>query len=436
MSDNQVSSRESHKPTKYFQQNGWTTLPAKVTVNNMYYVKVHKTGSTTLQNIISRYGFRNNLSLVPFDCTYGMTFPNPPYPQYILEHSLHKSFNIVAEHSRFDPEVYKSYMAKGTMVISQLRHPMKFFASLFGFEYLYERFHLAKGGDPIRYFLENPNRYDQYAKWEAGSKICGPRQQPSVTKNSMAYHLGYTETNVTIQSVEDFLSALDKHLSFVIITEKFDESMILLKQLFSWNISDILYLPRGSLAFNDRLRFEVGKNDSDKAYLINLHKHWSPVDYILYDHFHKRLVTTLSKQTQLFWEEVEYFKTIQEKVKDFCANMCHSVNKIFRFSNVTEARHALVSHSLQINGTKWNPEFRVTYLDCVQMMLVTEDYQFAVRAKEAPAYCNEKSTAELNVGFNKQFCIEENQLVFNFPWVYIKNRLFASYGMCMKYVNG
>ena len=37
-------------------------------VRDVYFIKVHKTGSTTLQNILYRYGFNNNLTFALFNC--------------------------------------------------------------------------------------------------------------------------------------------------------------------------------------------------------------------------------------------------------------------------------------------------------------------------------------------------------------------------------
>lgn len=53
-------------------------------VRDVYLVKVHKAGSTTLQNILYRFGLSRRLTFALFRCGNGMPFPQKARLEYIV----------------------------------------------------------------------------------------------------------------------------------------------------------------------------------------------------------------------------------------------------------------------------------------------------------------------------------------------------------------
>lgn len=402
-------------------------------VKNIYYIKVHKTGSTTMQNILLRFGFDNELVFASFNCLHGMAFPNTAEAKYLIPAPQHKKFNIQAEHARFDPKAFTSYMDPKTQIIGQIRHPLKYLSSVFGFESLHSKFHMASDPHTLYKFLENPDQYDRRGIWSSGSNQCLPKVTPSYTKNSMAFHFGYSnQRNQSEASIKKFLDMLDKNVHLVLVLEKFDESLLVLKRKFDWNISNILYLPIGSLKFHRKHEY---KTDINNNYLIDLHKKWAAVDYALYEHFDNKLTNILKEQNSDFAEELEYFKTLIRKVKTFCMSMCSERKYFHGQNNVQAAKDELSATRLLVKKSNWNEEFAVTHLDCVKMVLGTVEYQQAIIAYQYPSVCQKTQTLR-SMKFNRNYCIKDQYICYTFPWSMVKMKLFVSRSNCEKFVKG
>ena len=141
--------------------------PNKFDCNNLqslYYVKIHKTGSTTFQNIIFRLGMQRDLFFALFDCSYGMPYPNAPNDSYLYSHPTHPKFqgrfHILTDHAMFDTEATKSYIPEDTPVITLLRHPLDQLSSTFEFFKMAEKFGMKAETteEALKMYLDNPTR--------------------------------------------------------------------------------------------------------------------------------------------------------------------------------------------------------------------------------------------------------------------------------------
>ena len=78
------------------------TRPACQRKNNIGFFKMHKCGSSTVQNILMRYGVRYDLDFVlpPSGNYLGQTYFNK---QFVMPSPVHE-FNILCHHTRFSKE--------------------------------------------------------------------------------------------------------------------------------------------------------------------------------------------------------------------------------------------------------------------------------------------------------------------------------------------
>lgn len=404
-------------------------------VTNIYYIKVHKCGSTTLQNIIYRFGVHNNLTFAVFQCQDYMPFPNPAYSMYFVHDPSRKMFNIMPEHAMFKEDAYQSYMPNDTRVIAVIRHPMLYLESSFGFHGLARVFPLlSKEKNKIEAFLNNPAPIDKKA-FVGSSKGCGPVRKPSYTRNAIAYHFGFSQQWIEERMyVENFLKYIDKKVDLVLILEMFDESLILLKRFFNWTTRDIIYMPLWSLGFHKKENFHSLSKIEEKVNLIAKHRAWAPVDYLLYEHFSRKLDKLVELQPADYKDEVKYFKTIViVKVKEFCQSMCNGLTPGL-FSATSElGMKYLTSKTLVLPKNQWHEEIKLDYRACVEMVLATHDYPMALRVKQVPGLCVNKGRG---IKINKHFCNQQERVMDIFPWSIIQNKLFISIEKCMKHVNG
>ena len=101
---------------------------------NIMFLKTHKTGSTTVQNILVRHAEKNNLFVgLPkgndfrFQYSHGRKFEK----QFVVP-SKHE-INILCHHMRFDREQVGSVMPEDTKYFTILREPAELFASYFDY---------------------------------------------------------------------------------------------------------------------------------------------------------------------------------------------------------------------------------------------------------------------------------------------------------------
>ena len=406
-------------------------------VKDIYYIKIHKTGSTTFQNIIYRYGIHHNLTFALFNCENAMPFPNAAWPKYLYQTTDDQKFNMLLDHAFFNPEAFRSYMSPGRVVVSLVRHPLRYLESSFGFHQLYRHFQLSPNKNTIETFLRSPEKYDKMSIFKGSSLSCEPRLTPSYTKNSMAYHLGYGQQfNDSATSLENFLLFLEKEVSFVLVLEKFDESLVLLRRMLQWSLKDISYLPMWSLRFHKKMNLHTSPDHTNETNIINLHRKWAPVDYAVYDHYAAKLDVTLSKQSQDFWDEVSHFRTILRKLKTFCISMCEHDYSYFATASVDQIKQVLYSHREVFAASKWNEEFDLSFADCVTYVIATMGYHNACVVKQIPSMCHFKARPAGKVYLDYRYCKKDEYIIHTFPKSMLLDIVFKNQALCKKRVNG
>ncbi len=125
---------------------------------------------------------------------------------------------------------------------------------------------------------------------------------------------------------QDNKTAINNHIDnlkfdLVILTEDFDEGIVLLKRKLCWHLENILYV---------KLRDSSKKRSSHKAlskiekqansmidYMHNFYKEWSRTDYILYNRMNNTFWQKYNQEANID-EEVVYFKETRMKEGRFC----------------------------------------------------------------------------------------------------------------------
>lgn len=274
-----------------------------VAVKHIAYLKVHKTGSTTLQNIFLRFGSVRNLTFViPENPNAG--FPNiislidSINKKNILPSPPGKSFDILCCHVVYSKRAFSFVMPKDTSYIGIVRDPWRQFISTV--EYFRPVEVLGRNFTrPITSFLHQTEKY----------VIRNPKY--SLVNNRMAFEFNFPSSlfkNRNDEILKRYLNKLDKEFKLVVITEYFDESLILLRRYLNWSLKDILYV-----RFNVRRKQKYRYQNHDRR----LYRKFATLDYALYDYFVKRLQERI-KQESGFHEELRRFKYVRSKTEMFC----------------------------------------------------------------------------------------------------------------------
>uniref|UniRef100_A0A8C6Y9U0 Galactose-3-O-sulfotransferase 1 n=1 Tax=Naja naja TaxID=35670 RepID=A0A8C6Y9U0_NAJNA len=246
---------------------------------NIMFMKTHKTASSTLVNILYRFGEKHRLKFA---------FPNGRndfcYPSF-FDHSQVKDyqpgvcFNIICNHMRFQYEEVRKLLPADALFVTVLRDPAYLFESSFHyFGGIIPLTWKVFGDDRLAEFLRDPWHYYNPKGFNA-----------HYLQNLLFFDLGYdSNTDPNSPLVEEYIREIDRRFHLVMLLEYFDESLVLLKDLLCWELEDILYFK-----LNARKGSTVSKLTDELYQKATV---WNLLDAKLYRYFNAT-----------FWRKVEVY---------------------------------------------------------------------------------------------------------------------------------
>lgn len=303
---------------KYFTTSGHittenTVVPTTVqpTCNPQNYVmflKTHKTGSSTITNILNRYADWNNLTMLlpndePF---YSFNWPNKFRLSYAKDNHG-KMPNILANHARYSRKSMNVLFPRDTTAyISILRDPVKQWESTFSYMSFPYILNIHKKKDPLDFFLKNPPSLQNIKK--------NARRFPSIylIKNPLFFDLGldykyYENTTFMRRAVK----TIDKDFDLVLMMEHFDESMVLLKRRLCWSFDDVVFFKTNERLKKNKRRVLTPEHE-------DMIKTWNSADVALYDYFVDKFWKEIEKEGPDFYDDLQ---ELRER-KKYYFNLC------------------------------------------------------------------------------------------------------------------
>ncbi|KAK3731464.1 hypothetical protein QZH41_013661 [Actinostola sp. cb2023] len=271
---------------------------------NIMFLKTHKTGSSTLTNVLNRFADERNLTVVlPRLNYYTFSWPN----QFQLQDvgSLNGGPRILCNHARFNKLPLNILFPKeSSKYVTLIREPVSHYESVF---YFFKFDYYFRGLNGIDEFL---NVRPSYLEWQDIQKRIGTF---ALSRNPLMFDLGLAlkdyENRTAIKAYTRFL---DQEFDLVLVLEHFDESLVLMKRMFCWEIKDILY-------FKQMERLTIDKN---KEYLTNELKRkirrWNEADVMLYDYFNATLWKKIEMEGPGFYEDLKLFRQELHRTKNAC----------------------------------------------------------------------------------------------------------------------
>jgi len=300
-----------HKTSTYFNRRAFNS-------NHIVYLKVHKTASCTIQNIIMRAGVKRNLSFA-FPLKKNLAnfgWPNK-FRQNLYPHLGKEVPDVFCLHTVFSDDLVKT-MPADSFYLTSLRDPFKQLTSM----YQYYRLQNCKHSQD--------NQSHSLLEWiNAGYRVCN-----SIIKNPQAYDLGLSLANTNNHKViHELIHNVEKQFHFVIIVEYFDECLILLRDMLGWGDSDVLYFQSNrrrnmtSSTKNEALLPE--DNEKNRAIVYK----FLSADFSLYCYFKKKLETIIARKKDYLAGEVLRLKELRTSWKKLCIKESLPAFKIkdFRF---------------------------------------------------------------------------------------------------------
>ncbi|KAJ8020334.1 Galactosylceramide sulfotransferase [Holothuria leucospilota] len=337
----------------YFSQ---TSLPSSIRkvrnstcsspVGNIVFVKTHKTGSTTVRGILNRYGLSKNLSfLLRKDQRAGHIISDlakirvssflPPLGVQEGDLKNYKGYNISNTHMRFNRKRLEELMNPNSYYITILRHPVDQWLSAFQY------FHIAEGmgasaknmANPVKGFLRQPKRY---------------RKVSAYAWNNQMFDLGVSSShfeNLTYlkMKIEQFLQIFD----LVLITEYFDESLVVLKRMLCWTFEDIAYVKMRA----QPVQLKASPKTREQIWKLN------EADAMLYTRFNRSLWEKIDAYGADFEKDLQYFRKYQNQKFEECVGGKETVkvagshqNVMYTLKKNTPFCKAFVNHGNHLSG--------------------------------------------------------------------------------------
>ena len=307
----------------------------------IFFLKTHKTGSSTFQNILLRYGEKNHLNFaLPKSTTahvynYNVKFAPWMVREFKTDKTLPASIydsNILCNHLRFDYKGVASLMdhdnQQKTLYLSIIRDPVSHFKSIFSyymndvnaFKAVQKEFPNVKVKDDVNFlihkFLDEPFKY-------VGREAAGHYEH--LCKNAMAYDFGIDDvtynalysdskhekdeensiynTEKINNLIADYKPKIQQTLNyfhFILNMNYFDESLVLLQNILQWPWEDLAFIKKNSRIISVKQQEnELKLTDKDIVKLLK----WNYLDKIIYD-----------SVNETFWRQVENFGN--EKLKN------------------------------------------------------------------------------------------------------------------------
>ncbi|XP_061566220.1 galactose-3-O-sulfotransferase 3-like [Cololabis saira] len=269
---------------------------------NIVFLKTHKTASSTMQNLLFRFAERNNLTVaLPVQsCGHQFCYPSIFKSHFVHPHTL--PANIITNHMHFSKTALQDLMPNNTIYVTIIREPTSMFESLFTYyRNRCQSFKRVLNGS-LEAFLNNPFNY--YRPEEGDSMYA---------HNSLTFDLGGDKDRppTDVAYAQAFVAEVERAFSLVMISDYFDESLVLLRHLLSWDLDDILYLKLNMRAVTSKKSLTPGLSAKIRA--------WNSIDAYLYDHFNASLWRKLSALgLACVSREVQLLQQHQERVMRDC----------------------------------------------------------------------------------------------------------------------
>ncbi|KAH7963421.1 hypothetical protein HPB52_021117 [Rhipicephalus sanguineus] len=278
---------------------------------NIVFLKTHKCASSTVMNIFLRYGTEHGLNFVlpKSPSTHYIGHPQMFSRRLVADISRYNmTYNILTHHTRYNDEEVHALMPPDSVYVTIVRRPDSLFESLYSYCNLSEIFKRN-----LTMFARNRNLTGYLSRHREINDRVG--------LNQMSFDLGFKGPFDSEQAVAKFVKKIASVFHLVMLADRLDESLVLLKHLLCWNTTDMVALKMNSRysAFKEHLSNET------KEQLLRLNS----ADWQLYQYFDK----VFDKKVKAFGvdrmaAEVKELRAKQKEYYDRCVMAEESIEKL------------------------------------------------------------------------------------------------------------
>ncbi|XP_058480222.1 galactose-3-O-sulfotransferase 4 isoform X3 [Solea solea] len=196
---------------------------------HIMFLKTHKTASSTVLNMLYRFGEERNLSFA-LPVRYQLGYPLPFKATMVKGYQGPRvvEFHIMAHHMRFNKPEVEKVMPADTFYFSIVRNPISLAESAFAyFKSVAPAFHKAK---TLGEFADNPMKF----------------YDPNITYNFLTRNLLWFDFGMdhnakfSVEEAQRAVATIRQTFKLVLLSEYFDQSMILLRHALCWPLDAVV----------------------------------------------------------------------------------------------------------------------------------------------------------------------------------------------------
>ncbi|XP_077545408.1 galactosylceramide sulfotransferase-like [Haemaphysalis longicornis] len=234
------------------------------------FLKTHKCASSAVQNLLMRYGDSHDLRFVLPSWSNYLGFTE------LFNRSMaagHPPFDMLAHHARFNESEMRAVLGPDPVFITIVREPATLFESLYSY-YDFERV--------TRLNLEQLERARRNQSLSGLLKNLTRKQTKlNLGFNQMSFDLGLEPDQFGNEStVRGFVQRMDATFDLVMVAERMNESLVLLRDLLCWSLDDVVLFRLN--ARQKRYRHTLSPELAEDFRALN------SADVQLYEHFKRR----------------------------------------------------------------------------------------------------------------------------------------------------
>lgn len=283
----------------------YTTTKRKLE-KKIFFLKTHKTGSSTIYNMLGIYSLKNNLTSLIFHINNKETYYWPSYFSEKLiipnKHKNVKIYDLYMEHIRYNKSGCEIYFPRQeTFYFTILREPISQWISAFYYFNFNSLFKQKNDENTIEIFLKRYNDVIYYSNVKKYTLL-------NMIWNSNLFDFGYDGRNINKENIDQIIKEIEKNFDLIILTEYFDYGLVILK-----NKLNLTFLDIAVLKVNESLNKKKPKLSQDT---INKIDKFVYGDKIIYNYFKKKFQPFL--QDVNIQKDVKKLKAYRYEIYKMC----------------------------------------------------------------------------------------------------------------------
>ena len=226
---------------------------------------------------------------------------NTPWEQVGME------YQVFCLHTIWNYEAVNQTLGADTTYITIIRDPVELFKSLWvyaGMDHYYQT--------DLETFATAP-KTGKYAN----------RAFKNLGRNQMLWDAGLSAKDMdNLSAVKNKIEEIDKTFDLVLMAERFDESMILLKEKLCWDYRDVINFKLNARKESKKTSLSDEARDALKEYLA--------ADYLLYNHFKTKFESLVAQfgPTHMS-QEVSVLRHANQNMQSRCAIQPADNDKVY-----------------------------------------------------------------------------------------------------------